>query len=72
MSKPLALFLAAYILIALVTFGYAAARTDCDRPFRYIDKTDCQTSAGLAAGLAWPLYWSWDVAERAGAGSDRP
>ena len=60
-----------YVIIAIFTFGHAAAGTQ-----RWQD-THCQTAEariasnercysgpavnGVFAGVFWPLYWSWEM-----------
>lgn len=72
MSKTPVLFLAAYFFVAVATFGYAAARARCDDGFNHMYESDCRSASGMVSAMAWPLYWSWEVAERSGVGSDRP
>lgn len=62
---------AAYALVALVTFGHAAAASD-----KSIDQELAQCEAarkeycyngriagleGALSALVWPLYWSWEL-----------
>lgn len=50
------LALAAYALIAAVTFGHSAARqTLCDQT------EPCAYGRPLFAAVFWPLYWSWEA-----------
>lgn len=61
---------AAYVLIAIVTFGYAAAHAQVrydarcgPAEQRLVLSSNCDTlpvGVGLFAGLLWPLYWSWE------------
>ena len=60
----------AYAFIAIVTFGHSAARKPLDCPERavYCFRSDLRSHAvmsGLVAGMMWPLYWSWELADRA-------
>lgn len=59
-DRQATLLLAAYILIAVITFGHAAAKAPC------ITADMCQmdkTMQGLVGGMFWPLYWSWEIFE---------
>lgn len=62
----------AYVFIGILTFGYAAnQRTkvnliECAAQQTDTVKMNClpflaPEAAGFAAGVAWPLYWSWDM-----------
>jgi hypothetical protein len=48
----------AYALCAVLTFGHAAANTECTRD-RVQECTEEAALNGALAGLVWPLYWSW-------------
>lgn len=63
-TVPKALIAAAlvYGAVAIVTFGRAAVHADCrysSESRRIGRERDCRGMSGLAAGVAWPLYWSW-------------
>lgn len=50
----------AYLLISVLTFGYAAGNARCEIA------SACQMDkamSGLAGGMFWPLYWSWEIFE---------
>lgn len=52
----------AYVLIAIFTFGYAASHSNIcvGRSVDLCNNGD-RAAAGLAAGLMWPFYWSWEA-----------
>jgi hypothetical protein len=55
----------AYAIVALVTFAISASdptRT-CVRP--RICTLNADAAAGSISAAFWPLYWSWELAERA-------
>jgi hypothetical protein len=53
-----------YPLMAIYTFGHAAADPKC----RSIMNEKCNVGDrafdGLGAAMLWPLYWSWELQER--------
>lgn len=62
--KP-AHIIAAYVTIAMITFGYAAAKHKPDPCTWCIQSPEeGKAMAGLAAGTMWPLYWTWEAFER--------
>ncbi|RAK26324.1 hypothetical protein C7374_1149 [Falsochrobactrum ovis] len=50
--------IAAYLIIAMLTFGYAASSTECSN--KVLEPRDCQAFRGFVSGAAWPLYWTWE------------
>ncbi|CAB4137262.1 hypothetical protein UFOVP319_19 [uncultured Caudovirales phage] len=48
----------AYAAAAIATFGHAAQNAATRNPDM---PSDIAASAGLLAGIAWPLYWSWEA-----------
>lgn len=59
---------AAYIAIAILTFGISASDNQCGRHEKTAQygRQTCIMDAGVGgfmAGLWWPLYWSWEVVE---------
>ena len=55
-------WIAAYAVIALLTFGYSASSTDScrERPWEGpIQVSECRFMVGISSGIAWPLYWVW-------------
>lgn len=48
--------LTAYVIIALLSFGHAASSPVCNKS-KY--QKDCRVMNGIAAGVTWPLYWTW-------------
>jgi hypothetical protein len=69
--------LIAYALVGVATFGPAAAgrEPDYNRLQRQCTETGSDTTcflasdaippvvSGFGAALAWPFYWSWELAE---------
>lgn len=55
----------AYVLMAVATFSWSASdpRHTCVYPPDRCIETGDRFFSGLAAGLAWPLYWSWTAAD---------
>lgn len=52
----------AYVLIAIFTFGHAAAHSPkCVETDRHICAGNDQALAGMVAAFAWPFYWSWEA-----------
>lgn len=45
-----------YAVIALVTFGYAAANV----PESCAKFPECAALTGIFSGVLWPFYWSWE------------
>lgn len=56
--NPRLTFLAAFLCIAIVTFGHAAAHATC-RQSVFTLCNEQKGAAGAMAAIAWPLYWSW-------------
>lgn len=60
-----------YALVAVVTFGHAAAYGEAwsnqhcmSKEARETMVTDCMSVpwvSGLGAAALWPLYWSWEA-----------
>lgn len=62
--KP-AHLIAAYVTIAIVTFGYAAATHKPDPcTWCIVPEEESKAHIGILAGVAWPLYWTWEAFER--------
>jgi hypothetical protein len=58
---------AAYILVAIFTFGYAAIHHKCfnsDEKPKACHPDDAAMLGGYPAAIAWPLYWSWKAQEQ--------
>ncbi len=51
-----------YILVAILTFGHAAANASVTP--EHFDPSGDRTATGVMAGLFWPLYWSWEMFEK--------
>lgn len=65
--SPWRLAIFPYVAIAIFTFGVSASDFRvCVKSFTQ-DLTECTSAqragAGFAAGIFWPLYWSWTAAE---------
>jgi len=64
MGKAQYILAAAYLLIAVVTFGHSA--DSFERHQRCPNQVaDCYAPGavvtGLFSGAMWPLYWSWEL-----------
>lgn len=46
--------LVAYLLIGIFTFGHSASHSADEMK-------ENKAFNGIAAGLSWPLYWSWEI-----------
>ena len=62
---PLVIAAALYVAVAAGTFGHCAAHHPA-KPYVYqgilISKnTDITVLGSIIAGVAWPLYWSWEL-----------
>lgn len=55
---------AAYAVIALLTFGYAASSPDICKPSIFRPASECRFMTGLSSGMAWPMYWVWTAFEQ--------
>lgn len=54
---------AVYFSMSLFTFGYSAANNiHCEE--RKFLKEECIVSGAGLAGILWPFYWSWIIAEK--------
>lgn len=62
----------AYLVVAVITFGHAAANSEREADANYAQcmaderQQVCLRSidppfAGIMAGALWPLYWSWEA-----------
>ena len=53
-------FWRSYIVVGIVTFGYAASHVRC---YYGADPVVCNnvpvSAVSFVSGLLWPLYWSW-------------
>ena len=66
-ARKTTIIAAFYVAIGVVTFGHAAANRD--REYAQCVAAQAQDwcgnddggAAGLAAFIAWPLYWSWEA-----------
>lgn len=66
-----------YAIIAVITFGHAASGAavredaeynECNNDPRYtmcFRNDAAPVAKGIAAAAIWPLYWSWEVFDRA-------
>ena len=54
-KKSILLFWVSYLVLAVFTFGHAAANYQSN----HVDAP----LAGLCASIVWPLYWSWELQE---------
>lgn len=62
MSRNIAIALAVYALIGVVTFGHSAAATPpCKAGDMWCVPGEEAVYRGFASGLMWPLYWSWEA-----------
>lgn len=53
---------AAYTMIAIFTFGYAASHhPKCVETSRTVCVGNDQAMAGFGAAFLWPFYWSWEA-----------
>lgn len=50
--------ISAYLIIAILTFGYAASSTECSN--KTLELRDCQAFRGFVSATLWPLYWTWE------------
>ena len=51
----------AYLIIALLTFGYSASGVKCDPDIvRHPEGNFCKASLGVTSAIFWPLYWTWE------------
>ncbi len=57
----------AYAVVALVTFGVSASDPahNCPVDDEYCVQGEISAVSGLVAGLLWPLYWTWTIADAA-------
>jgi hypothetical protein len=70
-GRTLAALGALYLTVAVVTFGHSAAHAErfntahcATLEQRIAVGADCYrpaTMSGIAAGILWPLYWSWEA-----------
>ena len=52
-----------YILLFVITFGYAATRADCTTKTWSFEQ-ECRSVTGITAAIFWPLYWSWEMFDK--------
>lgn len=55
---------AAYCFAAIIAFGHSAGNNQktCPPAAKFCFESDMKlhkATAGIAAGMLWPLYWSW-------------
>ena len=56
-NRLMAVCVGLYAIIAVVTFGHAAANA---RQNEFVSE---QAMTGIVGGMFWPLYWSWEAFE---------
>jgi hypothetical protein len=64
MRAGLLIFILGYIGMGVFSFGHAGANRKCTDGMGEKCNLGDHAISGLAAGLFWPLYWSWELQEK--------
>ena len=60
-----------YVIIAVMTFGYAAERGQgCSFDAIFCNSTERKALGGVIAAFFWPAYWSWEFTSLIGVGPE--